>query len=118
MRSVVMHGYLVRHTQPRAQLPEVLDHFDLWVSLQPFSRCTVCNSHVIQVEKAGVAALVPPRTALHCDEFWRCAGRGSVYWKGSHYRSLEARLVEAANTAKRVGEEGAFPAQRLPQASE
>jgi len=88
MRAVVTHGHLVRVTRPRAQLREILDHFDLWRSLRPFSRCSVCNDLVEEVSKADVEAWLPPRTAAHYEEFRRCPGCGRIYWQGAHYRSL------------------------------
>ena len=90
MRSIVTHGYLVRDRQPRAQLREVMDRFDLWRSLLPLTRCSVCNGLVGLVAKAEVLSRLSPRTAAHYEEFWRCAGCGRVYWKGAHYRSLSA----------------------------
>jgi uncharacterized protein len=88
MRTVVTHGYLVRETRSRAQLTEVLERFDLWGSLLPFSRCSVCNGLVDRVVKADVAAALPRKTAAHYDEFWRCRDCGRLYWQGAHYRSL------------------------------
>ena len=89
MRAAVTHGYLVRSSSPRRQLAEVLDRFDLRRSLAPFTRCSVCNSVVERVDKQAVASELPPRTARHYEEFWRCNGCGRIYWKGAHYRSLE-----------------------------
>jgi uncharacterized protein with PIN domain len=88
MRTAVTHGHLVRETRPRAQLSEVLERFDLWGSLRPFTRCSLCNSRVEAVPKADVVAELPPRTALHFQEFWRCSGCGRIYWQGAHHRSL------------------------------
>lgn len=88
MRTIVTHGHLVRETRPRAQLREVLDHFDLWRLLRPFTRCSVCNDLVQTVPKTEIEAGLPPRTAAHYTEFRRCAGCGRLYWEGAHYRSL------------------------------
>ncbi len=96
MRAAVTHGYLVRRIYPRQQLPEVLERFDLWGSVQPFARCSLCNGAVQPVEKAEVAAHLPPLTARHYQEFWRCACCGQIYWKGSHYQSLERLLTREA----------------------
>lgn len=97
MRSIVTHGYLVRDSRPRSQLREVLDRFDLWRSLRPFTRCSACNGLVHPLAKAEVLAALPPRTAEHYEEFWRCAGCGRVYWKGAHHRSLST-LFSAGGT--------------------
>lgn len=89
MHALVTHGYLVRRAAPRAQLKEVLERFDLWGSLRPFGRCSLCNSLVETVAKDEVAGRLPGRTAQNHDEFWRCTGCGQVYWQGAHYRSLQ-----------------------------
>lgn len=88
-RSVITHGHLVRETSPRAQLQEVLDRFDLWGSLRPFTRCPLCNGLTSRVQKAEVEEFVPPRIAACQREFWRCKSCGHVYWQGSHWRSLQ-----------------------------
>jgi uncharacterized protein with PIN domain len=93
MRSAVTHGHLVRHVSPREQLLEILERFDLWRSLRPLTRCSLCNALVESVDKAEVVQLVPARTARYYEEFWRCVGCGQIYWKGAHYRSLERLLA-------------------------
>jgi uncharacterized protein with PIN domain/sulfur carrier protein ThiS len=92
MRSAVTHGYLVREREPRAQLAEVLEHFDLWSAVKAFSRCPVCNQMVEPAAKAEVVAALPQGTAAGYDEFWRCTGCGQVYWRGAHYLSLRELL--------------------------
>lgn len=88
MRAIVTHGHLVRENRPHAQLVEVLERFDLWDSLRPFTRCSVCNGPIENVAKADIIAELPPRTAQHYQEFWRCTGCRRLYWQGAHYRSL------------------------------
>lgn len=91
-RSQVTYGYLVRETEPRRQLAEVLDRFDLWGTARPFSRCLRCNGE-LAAAKEEVADRLPPKVRERCREFSRCRGCGRVYWKGSHYDRL-ARLVQ------------------------
>jgi uncharacterized protein with PIN domain len=99
MRAAVSHGYLVRSTAPREQLAEVVGRFDLCSSFRPFTRCSVCNELVEAVTKEEVLDALPPRTAAHSDEFWRCRGCGRVYWHGSHLRSLEALFARTCPSA-------------------
>ena len=87
-RAIVTHGYLVRSTDSRRQLAEVLGRFDLWARLRPFRLCSLCNGAVRPVAKELVAAQLPPRTAARFQEYWRCDGCGQIYWRGAHYRSL------------------------------
>lgn len=108
-RGVVTHGYLVREHLPPAQLREVLERFDLFALVRPFSRCSVCNGTVALVAKELVAPTLPLRTAMHYEEFWRCVRCGRVYWRGPHYRSLSALISSCGGIGDREpppGEEG------------
>ena len=96
-RTHVTHGFLVRATDSRAQLIEVLERFDLWESLRLFSRCSVCNGRIEPVAKEDVLATLPPRTAAHNEEFWRCVGCSRVYWRGAHFRSLRELFSRPVN---------------------
>lgn len=100
MRATITHGYLVRHTSPREQLTEVLERFDLWGALRPFTRCSLCNGPVEPVAKSEVVGVLPPQTARHCEEFWRCTGCAQVYWKGAHHRSLQRLFTPGADPSE------------------
>jgi uncharacterized protein with PIN domain len=91
-RGAVTHGYFVRETDPRRQLPEVVCRFDLARLARPFTRCMRCNTPLLDVAKAEVLAELPPRTAEAHREFRRCPGCGRIYWKGAHYRRMLALL--------------------------
>jgi uncharacterized protein len=93
--STVTHGYLVRETNSRRQLAEIVARFDLAHSAKPFTRCMVCNGCLAQIAKQEVRAMLPPRVAGSFEEFQRCSGCGRIYWKGSHYRRI-ARWLNAS----------------------
>ena len=92
-RKIVTHGYLPRSDDPRQQLDEVLQRFDLYRELRPFSRCMRCNGSVSQVPLSEVEDKVPPRVRREQTRFFLCRDCGQVYWPGSHYRKL-SRLIE------------------------
>ena len=102
-RRVVTYGYWLRETNPRRQLAEISSRLDLAARAQPFRRCLRCNTLVEPVAKASVLDRLPPRTRDHYDEFWRCAGCGRVYWKGSHYRWMLA-LLDKMDLSRSVGQ--------------
>ncbi len=95
-RSMVTHGYFVRQIAVRRQFEEVLARFDLYASAKPFTRCLRCNAELASVEKAEIAATLPPRTAGLYDEFLRCPMCRRVYWKGGHYQRMRDFLTRAA----------------------
>jgi hypothetical protein len=43
-------------------------------------------------EKATVEHLLEPKTKKYYHEFFQCTACGQVYWKGSHYPRLKARI--------------------------
>lgn len=94
-RSIVEWGYLVRETQPQRQLLEVLSRFHLSASIVPFIRCLHCNASLETVTKQSVAHRLPPRTREHYDDFRRCTECGRIYWKGPHYRRMQAMISRA-----------------------
>jgi hypothetical protein len=92
-RGAVRHGYWVRSTDSERQLLEVADRFDLSPDIDAFSRCLRCNTRLRDMHAADVADRMPPRARATFWEFRGCPGCGRVYWKGSHYRRLEALVA-------------------------
>jgi len=94
MRKQITRGYYLRATQPRKQLAEILNHFDLHKVQQPFTRCIHCNGEIKPVAKEQIAPHLLPRTKAWYNEFWQCAQCNKIYWKGSHYQRMQ-QLIEA-----------------------
>jgi uncharacterized protein len=92
--SAVTHGYLVRQTDSRRQIAEIVARFDLTRLVRPFTRCMVCNGSLAQVSKDQVQCALPPRARACFEEFQQCAKCGRTYWKGSHYRRMQQRVNE------------------------
>ena len=92
--TAVTHGYLVRQTDSRGQLAEIVERFDLARSIRPFTRCMACNGFLARVPKEAVRPLLPPRTAALYEDFRQCPQCGRTYWKGSHYRRMQRWVAE------------------------
>jgi uncharacterized protein with PIN domain len=88
----VLRGRLIRSLDPEDQVVEVLRRFGSEGALRPFTRCLECNSPLRPVGRALVEDRLPPSVAAsHC-EFKQCSGCGRVYWPGSHWNRLRARV--------------------------
>ncbi len=98
-RAKVTHGYLVRETNRRRQVLEVLRRFDLFGAMAPFGRCLECNGVLEAAAKAEVEHRLPPRTRRDYDEFQRCPDCGRIYWQGSHYDRLASLVQEIRRDA-------------------
>lgn len=94
-RAELTHGAFVHATEPRRQLREVLDRFQLDAQVAPFTRCARCNALVEPVSAEAVSDAVPPGVARAKTTFSRCTGCGQLYWYGSHPSRLQQRLAEA-----------------------
>ncbi len=87
-RKELVFGYYVRSTDPREQLLEVVNRYDLKKWMKPFTRCVECNVEFVDVEKEKVKDRVPPRVFSLFDEYVECPSCGRVYWKGTHYEHM------------------------------
>jgi uncharacterized protein len=93
MHAVVSHGYYLRSQDPIEQTLEVLRRFQLSSSLAPFTRCLRCNTLVEAVRKAEIIDQLEPLTKIYYEQFRRCPSCGQIYWPGSHFKKLEARIA-------------------------
>jgi uncharacterized protein with PIN domain len=96
MRKEITHGCYVRGDRPLEQLDYVMRRCDLYRLVRPFTRCMKCNGLLRAVSKSDVADRLPPGTRESYSEFWKCAGCGQLYWRGSHYKRLERLVAEAS----------------------
>jgi uncharacterized protein with PIN domain len=101
-RSAVTHGYCVRETDPREQVREVLQRFDLFGAVKPFRRCMRCNSILQPVAKEAISHRLPPKTRQYYDEFRICRACDQVYWKGSHYQRMQ-RFIQSVLAQEQNG---------------
>ena len=94
-RRELTHAAAVRATDPRRQLIEVVERFDLARSAAPFTRCLACNGRLAATPKEDLLDRIPVGTRLHYDTFLACASCRRVYWWGPHARRLREIVEEA-----------------------
>jgi len=94
MHGALRHGYYLRSQNPLEQTVEVLRRFNLDSILAPFSRCLRCNAFLEPAAKEKVIGQLEPLTKIYYEQFRRCTGCGQIYWSGSHFEKLEARIAE------------------------
>jgi len=105
----VGRGRLLRALRPDDQLVEVLLRFGLRDAIRPFTRCLECNAPLRAARRCEVEARLPPRVAEEHGAFTVCHGCGRVYWPGSHWRRLSARIAalrERVDEARAPGAPG------------
>lgn len=84
----VSHGYFVRAINTKAQLSEIMNKFDLYSQVSPFSRCINCNQLLKRISADAARPHIKNDTARIFKLFYQCSGCHKIYWKGSHYQRM------------------------------
>lgn len=91
-RGVILCGYWIRSLDPKVQVVEVLQRYDLFDMIYPFNRCLLCNTPLEAVEKDDIIDRLEPLTRRYYNEFRICINCNQIYWKGSHYVRMKEFL--------------------------
>ena len=75
------------------QLAQVFKTFDLKLDKNKiFSRCTICNTLLIRVDRLKVEGKVPAYVYQTQKEFSLCPFCRKIYWKGTHWKLVEEEI--------------------------
>jgi uncharacterized protein with PIN domain len=93
---------LLEDNDPFKQLNQVIRAYNLIpaldekgrISLPPLTRCSVCNEPLDEIAKEDARNHVPEYVYKTTESFKRCAKCGRHYWKGTHQRNFEKKLLE------------------------
>lgn len=105
MRKIVVYGFCLQSRDPRQQLEDVLERFNLQQAITPWKRCLRCNGQLCRAPKEEIIQRLEPKTKKYYHEFHMCQACQQIYWKGSHYEPLHdfvsevlARLLDQSNS--------------------
>ena len=88
MNKDMARGYFVRSEVPYQQLLEIMIRFDLLSSMEPFSRCMLCNAPMIFVHREEIKNLLPEKVKHKYHQFYQCSSCRHLYWQGYHYPNM------------------------------
>ncbi len=95
-RRVVTSGrlkvILIAHSDPKAQLRQIVDALNLDYQFRPFSLCLECNEVLIEKSKDQVQELVPPYVFKTRSKFVECPSCHRIYWQGTHWEAMNREL--------------------------
>jgi uncharacterized protein with PIN domain len=94
MRRSVTHGCYIRAGSTEAQLAYLVERLQLCSEIAPFTRCILCNAHLVKVDASAVRSRVPPGVRSMQKEYWRCESCSQMYWKGTHWAAMRRRIEE------------------------
>jgi uncharacterized protein with PIN domain len=91
LASRVTGAVRIRSDTLEEQIQEVATALPLRL-LDPLSRCSLCNEILVRASLEDVKDLVPEGVRSRHRTFWRCPSCGRVYWRGTHWDKMVARL--------------------------
>jgi uncharacterized protein len=91
-RRSVVHGCYVRALQPDLQFREVALRLALATSVRPFRLCLTCNAPLRAAREADLEGRVPEGVRERHTRFVTCDVCRRVFWEGSHWRRMRARI--------------------------
>lgn len=90
----VMRGYYVRNTNPKKQIAEIINRFNLKEEIKEFTRCLDCNSLLKKIDKGKIVDQLPPKVKIIYNEYFICMKCDKIYWKGSHFQNMKLLVDE------------------------
>ncbi|HVN49135.1 MAG TPA: Mut7-C RNAse domain-containing protein [Bacteroidota bacterium] len=87
------HAYFVKNKNPRLQLLEVLNRFQLLSLASPFTRCIECNTILQPIEMKQILFRLPAPVKEWCTEYQWCSVCDRIYWKGTHFKKMQEFIL-------------------------
>jgi len=78
----------VRADDPRAQIQEVVVRFHLDALARPLTRCLLCNTLLVPVDKSDILDRIPPLVRENQERFTTCPQCRRLFWEGTHHRRM------------------------------
>jgi uncharacterized protein with PIN domain len=110
-----VRGLLIESDDWRAQLVQVLDALGLRRGVRPFSRCIACNVGLKRLSREDAKNLVAPFVCEKAASFAICPACGRVYWPGTHFSDMDAKLLEILGRGDRPAAETIKPVAGRPK---
>ena len=79
------------------QVQQVLEHFNLREKVNPHTRCIDCNVVLKNLPKKNAKNLVSAFVFDKADSFALCPNCSRVFWRGTHFKDMEAKIQEILN---------------------
>jgi uncharacterized protein with PIN domain len=74
------------------QLKQIIQELELELDDAPFTRCAICNTPLVEVNKEEVEDSVPPYVFSTQEKFAKCPICNHYYWRGTHWERMREML--------------------------
>ena len=91
---------LIKDDDFERQLKQVIEELNLDVKNGLLTRCLECNQELGSISKELAAHKVPAYVYKTQENFFRCPGCQRIYWQGSHWARMVAKIREITRQAR------------------
>ena len=84
---------LIASDYPEEQLAQVIHDCGLRPGSEPNPRCLRCNAALQSVSRESIYGQVPAYVWHTHQDFRRCPACGRLYWRGTHWQNMRARIA-------------------------
>jgi len=82
----------------KEQVKQVMAKYNLHPVEQVFTRCTLCNGLLTEIDRDSVKHRVPDLVYVTVETFAYCRNCSKIYWPGSHLKGVKQILDEMHET--------------------
>ena len=83
----------IRANDWAGQLEQTIDELAITLGdTRPFSRCTKCNSAIVEIARENIFGRVPDYIWENHDAFSMCQNCERIFWSGSHVERSRERI--------------------------
>ena len=94
----------IRNDHQIEQLKELISSLSIGIDeLRPFSRCSLCNAELLQIQREAAFGAVPDYVFETSSDFRKCPECARVYWPGSHRQKMFDKLESVTGWDLREG---------------
>lgn len=91
-KNWIVPTLLIKDEVIEDQLKQVIQRFNLEMEEHLFSRCPICNTLLIKIEKDEIKDKLPEFVYQSYNEFWTCTTCNRYYWTGSHWMNIKTKI--------------------------
>ncbi|WP_250452776.1 Mut7-C ubiquitin/RNAse domain-containing protein [Caballeronia sp. ATUFL_M2_KS44] len=99
-RRTVLRGCYVRALQPDEQWREIAERLDLAPHVRAFRLCLMCNAPLRRATPDEIDDRVPDGVRQRHTRFVTCDVCRRVFWEGSHWKRMRARIDALAEASQ------------------
>ncbi len=82
----------IDHNALEDQMAQLVQTLGLTLDREPFTRCLICNTPLVEITCQEARDQVPPYVFQTHKRFFKCPTDNQIFWRGTHVDRMDERL--------------------------